>query len=76
MSNEAPQHPVRKSPRLKDYDYALDGMYFLTICTQKRLTCLAASHTIPCIQRGGRDGCALVAGNRKNILTSNWTSSS
>jgi REP element-mobilizing transposase RayT len=25
--------PVRKSPRLKGYDYSLCGAYFLTICT-------------------------------------------
>lgn len=34
--NDQPKYPVRKSPRLKDYDYALDGMYFLTLCTQNR----------------------------------------
>ena len=27
--------PVRKSPRLKGYDYSLCGAYFLTICTYK-----------------------------------------
>ena len=27
--------PVRKSPRLKDYDYSLCGAYFLTICAYK-----------------------------------------
>ena len=29
------ERPVRKSPRLKDYDYSLFGAYFLTICTHK-----------------------------------------
>ena len=24
---------VRKNPRLKDYDYSLNGYYFITICT-------------------------------------------
>lgn len=28
--------PQRKSPRLKDYDYAQEGAYFLTICIQNR----------------------------------------
>ena len=27
------ERPVRKSPRLKNYDYSLCGAYFLTICT-------------------------------------------
>jgi putative transposase len=31
-----PDLPQRKSPRLKDYDYRQDGMYFITICTDKR----------------------------------------
>lgn len=26
----------RKSPRLKDYDYAQEGAYFVTICTHQR----------------------------------------
>ena len=33
MSNDLPQ---RKSPRLKEYDYNGAGLYFLTICTDKR----------------------------------------
>jgi putative transposase len=28
--------PVRRSPRLRDYDYAQEGAYFVTICTQRR----------------------------------------
>ena len=28
--------PHRRSPRLPDYDYALDGAYFVTICTHER----------------------------------------
>lgn len=31
-----PQHSERKSPRLKDYDYAQAGAYFVTICTYGR----------------------------------------
>lgn len=27
---------VRKNPRLKDYDYALGGYYFITICTENK----------------------------------------
>ena len=30
-------HPARKSPRLKGYDYAQDGAYFVTICTRNRV---------------------------------------
>jgi REP element-mobilizing transposase RayT len=29
--------PQRKSPRLPDYDYSLNGAYFVTICTHQRL---------------------------------------
>jgi REP-associated tyrosine transposase len=29
-------HPNRKSPRLPEYDYALAGTYFVTICTAQR----------------------------------------
>ena len=29
-----PDYPKRKSLRLKNYDYAEDGYYFLTICTK------------------------------------------
>ena len=28
--------PVRKSPRLKNYDYSKPGAYFVTICTKDR----------------------------------------
>jgi len=28
--------PSRKSIRLRDYDYANDGWYYITICTQNR----------------------------------------
>ncbi|HEX2620617.1 MAG TPA: transposase [Phototrophicaceae bacterium] len=30
------QFPQRKSPRLRDYDYAQSGAYFVTICTHQR----------------------------------------
>ena len=30
------QRPFRKSTRLRDYDYAQPGLYFVTICTRKR----------------------------------------
>ena len=30
------QLPIRKSPRLKDYDYSQNGAYFITICTYRR----------------------------------------
>lgn len=30
-------HPNRQSIRLRGYDYAQQGMYFVTICTQQRL---------------------------------------
>lgn len=28
--------PVRKSTRLKDYDYSQSGCYFITVCTHNR----------------------------------------
>jgi putative transposase len=30
------KYSQRKSPRLKDYDYAQEGAYFVTICTHRR----------------------------------------
>jgi REP element-mobilizing transposase RayT len=33
-----PQRPGRRSPRLKDYDYSQEGAYFVTVCTQHRLS--------------------------------------
>ncbi len=49
--------PQRKANRLRDYDYAQDGAYFLTICIQNRLkllgdvddqimTCSKAGHMV------------------------------
>ncbi|WP_156782232.1 hypothetical protein [Acidihalobacter aeolianus] len=32
----SPDHHHRRSLRLKDYDYAQAGAYFVTICTQDR----------------------------------------
>ncbi len=32
-----PQKHNRKSIRLKGYDYSSEGLYFITICTQKRI---------------------------------------
>ncbi len=29
--------PVRKHPRLKEYDYSSNGVYFVTVCTKKRI---------------------------------------
>lgn len=29
--------PVRKHPRLKEYDYSSNGVYFVTICTKNRI---------------------------------------
>ncbi len=33
--------PIRKSIRLKDYDYSSNGTYFITICTESRLPLLS-----------------------------------
>jgi len=38
------QLPQRKSPRLKDYDYSLNGAYFITICTQHRISYFGHIH--------------------------------
>ena len=29
-------YPVRKHPRLKNYDYSADGAYFLTLCAKDK----------------------------------------
>ncbi len=29
-------HPNRKSPRIKDYDYSTPGTYFVTVCTKDK----------------------------------------
>lgn len=36
--------PTRKDLRLKNYDYAQSGAYFVTICTQNRVPYFAASN--------------------------------
>ncbi|MCC6613109.1 MAG: transposase [Anaerolineae bacterium] len=36
MSDCDHTYPQRKSPRLRDYDYAQSGAYFVTICTYRR----------------------------------------
>ena len=35
------QMPVRKTYRLKDYDYSSNGAYFITICTKERKSILS-----------------------------------
>ena len=30
------QRPIRKHPRLKDYDYSQDGAYFVTLCSKEK----------------------------------------
>jgi len=35
-----PDHPERKSPRLAAYDYAQEGVYFVTVCVQHRMCLL------------------------------------
>jgi putative transposase len=37
-----PQRPERRSPRLKGYDYSQEGAYFVTICTQHRVSLFGA----------------------------------
>ena len=36
-----PELPSRKHPRLRDYDYSRNGVYFLTICTRNRAPILS-----------------------------------
>ena len=36
-----PGLPSRKHPRLRDYDYSRNGVYFLTICTRNRAPILS-----------------------------------
>ena len=50
-----PYNPVihhRRSIRLKGYDYSQAGMYFVTICVQKRAYAIRPSHTVGAIVRG------------------------
>ena len=35
------EHPMRKWPRLRNYDYSSNGFYFLTICTEGRKSFLS-----------------------------------
>ena len=37
-------HPIRKSLRIKEYDYSLPGAYFITICTKNRNPILAINN--------------------------------
>ena len=36
-----PELPNRRHPRLRDYDYSRNGVYFLTICTRNRAPILS-----------------------------------
>ncbi len=36
------EHPQRKHPRLKTYDYSQNGVYFLTLCTKDRKPLLSS----------------------------------
>ncbi|MBR5490010.1 MAG: hypothetical protein IKV79_01930 [Oscillospiraceae bacterium] len=49
------QRPIRKHPRLKDYDYSQDGAYFVTVCTKNRAQILSSivgrgAHTPPPVE--------------------------
>jgi putative transposase len=37
-----PHQPPRKSTRLRGYDYAQEGAYFVTLCTQNRISLFGA----------------------------------
>lgn len=42
--------PERKLPRLKDYDYSRNGLYFITICTKEHkqiLSKITVGHALP-----------------------------
>ncbi len=36
MKNQTPKKPVRKSTRLKNYDYSQNGFYFVTVCVRDK----------------------------------------
>jgi len=38
------QLPQRKHPRLKEYDYSQNGIYFVTVCTEKKQCILSRIH--------------------------------
>lgn len=40
MGDVAMEHPVRKHPRMKEYDYTQAGCYFLTFCIKDHKYCL------------------------------------
>ena len=49
------QLPIRKHPRLKDYDYSQNGAYFVTVCTKNRAQILSSivgrgAHTPPLVE--------------------------
>jgi putative transposase len=42
MRLRTPGRPQRRSIRLRGYDYAQPGAYFVTICTYQRERCLGS----------------------------------
>lgn len=40
MGDAAMEHPVRKHPRMKEYDYSQEGCYFITFCVKDHRCCL------------------------------------
>ena|GEM_PF-5407104 len=46
--------PTRKPNRLKDYDYSLDGAYFITICAKNHEELFACIDTTRAISRRPR----------------------
>ena len=42
------EYPKRKQIRLKDYDYSLNGAYFVTVCTEKRENLFLFVGAAPC----------------------------
>ena len=65
-------YPVRKSPRLKEYNYNENGAYFVTFCTKNR-SCILASVAVGAVALDGPQICLTQQGKtvEKYILRSN-----
>lgn len=65
-------YPVRKSPRLKAYNYSEYGAYFVTFCTKDR-SCILGDVAVGAVALDGPQICLSQQGRavEKNILRSN-----
>lgn len=57
--------PVRKSTRLKDYDYSQSGCYFITVCTHNRQSLFVMTSV-------GNDLCVVPSEFLQNKMIEKW----